>query len=143
MSGILLMLCSIVMASHTFIWPTHDYEYRELGYTLLQVTGMLVAVGVGAAILARYFPSLPLFNRLILKPEPWTGVEADEPRARPVAEGYESLSLPDRRDRADHLAAAPDRQGPVRQPPDRCHGQPAASSSPTAWSRSSTSRARA
>ena len=35
------MLCSIVMASHTFIWPTHDYEYRELGYTLLQVTGML------------------------------------------------------------------------------------------------------
>ena len=72
MSGILLMLCSIVMASHTFIWPTHDYEYRELGYTLLQVTGMLIAVGVGAAVLARYFPSLPLFNRLILKPEPWT-----------------------------------------------------------------------
>ena len=32
--GILLMLCSIVLASHTFIWPTHDYEYRELGYTL-------------------------------------------------------------------------------------------------------------
>ncbi len=50
LSGILLMLCSIVLASHTFIWPTHDYEYRELGYTLLQLTGMLVAVGFGAAI---------------------------------------------------------------------------------------------
>ena len=35
MSGILLMLCSIVLASHTFIWPTHDYEYQELGHTLL------------------------------------------------------------------------------------------------------------
>ena len=93
MSGILLMLCSIVMASHTFIWPTHDYEYRELGYTLMQVTGMLVVVAVGAAILARYFPSLPLFNRLILKPEPWTGVETDETTARPVVEGYESLSF--------------------------------------------------
>ena len=93
MCGILLMLCSIVMASHTFIWPTQDYEYRELGYTLLQVTGMLIAVGAGAAILARYIPSLPLFNRLILKPEPWTPVEGDEAAPRPVAEAYESLSF--------------------------------------------------
>jgi len=93
MCGILLMLCSIVMASHTFIWPTQDYEYRELGYTLLQVTGMLIAVGVGAALLARYIPSLPLFNRLILKPEPWTPVEGDEAATRPVVEGYDSLSF--------------------------------------------------
>ncbi len=93
MCGILLMLCSIVMASHTFIWPTQDYEYRELGYTLLQVTGMLIAVGAGAAILARYIPSLPLFNRMILKPEPWTPVEGDEAAPRPVVEGYESLSF--------------------------------------------------
>ncbi len=93
MSGVLLMLCSIVMASHTFIWPTHDYEYRELGYTLLQVTGLLVVVAAGAVVLARYFPSIPLFNRLILKPEPWTGFEADETTARPVVEGYESLSF--------------------------------------------------
>ena len=56
MSGILLMLCSIVMASHTFVWPTHDYEYRELGYTLLQVTGMLIAVGVGAAVAGALLP---------------------------------------------------------------------------------------
>ena len=77
-SGILLMLCSIVLASHTFVWPTHDYEYRELGVTLLRLTGVLVAVGLGAAVLARYFPSLPLFNRLILKPEPWTPVEGEE-----------------------------------------------------------------
>ena len=45
MSGILLMLASIVLASHTFIWPTQDYEYQELGHTLLQLTGMLIAVG--------------------------------------------------------------------------------------------------
>ena len=79
MSGILLMLCSIVMASHTFVWPTQEYEYREMGYTLLQLTGALVAVAGGAVVLARYFPSLPLFNRLVLKPEPWTGVEPDDP----------------------------------------------------------------
>ena len=78
MSGILLMLCSIVLASHTFIWPTQDYEYQELGHTLLQVTGMLIAVGGCAVVLARYFPSLPFFNRLILKPEPWTTVEYED-----------------------------------------------------------------
>jgi membrane-bound serine protease (ClpP class) len=93
MSGILLMLCSIVLASHTFVWPTHDYEYQELGHTLLQVTAMLIAVGGCAMVLARYFPSLPLLNRLILKPEPWTSVEPDDSAARPATEGYESLSF--------------------------------------------------
>jgi len=93
MGGVLLMMCSIVMASHTFIWPTQDYEYRELGYTLLQLTGVLVAVGTGAVIFARYFPSLPLFSRLILKPEPWTAVESDDPLARPAMDGYDSLSF--------------------------------------------------
>src|SRR5262249_11389580 len=45
----------------------------------------------GAAVLARYFPSLPLFNRLVLKAEPWTAVE--ELEGRPGAEGYESLAF--------------------------------------------------
>jgi membrane-bound serine protease (ClpP class) len=93
MSGILLMLASIVMASHTFVWPTTDYEYRELGHTLLQMTGMLAAIGTGAGILARYLPALPLFNRLVLRPEPWTGVEPADSLARPNAEGYDSLAF--------------------------------------------------
>ena len=115
MSGILLMLCSIVLASHTFIWPTQDYEYQELGHTLLQVTGMLVAVGGCAVVLARYFPSLPFFNRLVLKPEPWTRVEAEDSLGRPVVGRLRVAGVPDRRDRPDHLAAAPDRQGAVRR----------------------------
>jgi membrane-bound serine protease (ClpP class) len=93
MTGIMLMLASIVMASHTFIWPTQEYEYREMGYTLLQLTVALVAVAGGAVVLARYFPSLPLFNRLILKPEPWTGVETADPMTKPAFEGYESLAF--------------------------------------------------
>ncbi|MDR3639008.1 MAG: NfeD family protein [Isosphaeraceae bacterium] len=93
MSGVLLVLTSIVMASHTFVWPTQEYEYRELGFTLIQLVVAMVAVGAGAAVMARYLPSLPLFNRLILKPEPWTGVDSDSdsPIAKPVAEGYDSL----------------------------------------------------
>ncbi|MGC8642888.1 MAG: NfeD family protein, partial [Isosphaeraceae bacterium] len=78
MTGILLMLCSIVMASHTFVWPTQDYEYREMGFTLLQLVGAMVAVAAGALVLARYLPSIPLLNRLVLKPEPWTGLDTDD-----------------------------------------------------------------
>jgi membrane-bound serine protease (ClpP class) len=95
MSGVLLILASIVMASHTFVWPTQEYEYRELGYTLLQVTVAMLAVGAGAVVFARYFPSLPLFNRLILKPEPWTGTGGDgveDPSEKPAVEGYDSLA---------------------------------------------------
>ena len=91
MSGVLLILTSIVMASHTFVWPTQEYEYRELGFTLLQVTFAMVAVGGGAAVLARYLPSLPLFNRLILRAEPWTGVGPEDPALKPSTEGYDSL----------------------------------------------------
>jgi membrane-bound serine protease (ClpP class) len=96
MSGVLLVLTSIVMASHTFVWPTQEYEYREMGYTLLQVTVAMLAVGGGAVIFARYFPSMPLFNRLVLKPEPWTGIgpaAGDKPLAKPPAEPAESLTF--------------------------------------------------
>jgi membrane-bound serine protease (ClpP class) len=93
MSGIVLMLCSIVLASHTFIWPSQDYEYQELAQTLLQLTGMLAAVGGAAMVLARYFPSMPLLNRLVLRPEPWTTVEPDDTLGKPVPEGYESLTF--------------------------------------------------
>jgi membrane-bound serine protease (ClpP class) len=93
MSGILLMLCSIVLASHSFVWPTQDYEYQELGHTLLQLTGMLLAVGGCVIALARYLPTLPLLNRLVLRPEPWTIVEPDDSITRPDSEGYESLAF--------------------------------------------------
>jgi membrane-bound serine protease (ClpP class) len=93
MSGILLMLGSIVMASHTFVWPTQEYEYREMGYTLIQLTLALVAVAGGAVILARYLPSLPFLNRLVLKPEPWSVAESADPLSKPSLEGYDSLAF--------------------------------------------------
>ncbi|APW60375.1 NfeD family protein [Paludisphaera borealis] len=92
MAGIVLMLSSIVMASHSFSWPTQEYEYREMGYTLFQVTIALLGVTAGAVVLARYFPAIPIFNRLILKPEPWTVVESD-PTAKPSMDGYDSLAF--------------------------------------------------
>ena len=93
MTGILLMLSSIVMASHTFVWPSQDYEYREMGYTLIQLMGALVAVAGCAVVVARYLPAIPFLNRLVLKPEPWTGVEDVDPTSKLPMEGYESLAF--------------------------------------------------
>jgi len=82
MSGILLILVSVVMASHTFIWPTREYEYRQLGQTLGQITLSIVAVTAGAVVFGRYFPSMPLFNKMVLKAEPFGG--AADPTAKPA-----------------------------------------------------------
>jgi len=81
------------MASHTFTWPTQEYEYREMGVTLIQLTAALLGVTAGAVILARYLPGIPVFNKLILEPEPWGGAEAVDPTAKPSMEGYDSLTF--------------------------------------------------
>ncbi len=96
LSGFVMIVASIVMASHTFVWPTQEYEYRQMAGTLFQVIAVMVGVGIGATLFGRYIPSLPVFNRMVLKPEPFsgTGIEYDDPTAKPpVVEGYESLSF--------------------------------------------------
>jgi len=90
-SGVMLILVSIVMASHTFIWPTQEYEYRQMMTTLFQVTAVLVSVGVGIAVVGRFLPSIPLFNRMILKPDAWNSYDLDDPTAKPHIDGESSL----------------------------------------------------
>jgi membrane-bound serine protease (ClpP class) len=82
-TGILLILSSIVMASHTFVWPTQEYEYRQLGGTLLRLTLTLLSVVVGAVILGRFLPSLPIFRHMILVPEGADPHGAAPPAAKP------------------------------------------------------------
>ncbi len=94
LSGFLLIVASIVMASHTFVWPTQEYEYRQMAGTLFQVVGVMAGVGVGATLVGRYIPSLPVFNRMVLKPGTYNGSELDDPTAKPPAtEGYESMAF--------------------------------------------------
>ena len=94
LSGFLLILVSIVMASHTFIWPTQEYEYRQMAGTLVQIIAVMVGVGVTATLVGRYIPSLPVFNRMVLKAELYTGDGSVDPADKPpVVEGYESYAF--------------------------------------------------
>ncbi len=68
LSGILLVLASLVMASQTFVIPQTQQEWSELTGTLLVllVSGLIVAVA--AYLISKHFGALPLVNRLVLVP---------------------------------------------------------------------------
>ncbi len=89
LSGILLILVSVIMASHTFVWPTQKYEYEQMGQTLMEVTISIVTVSASAIVLGRYFPHMPLFRRMILQPEPIGGSGLDG--GKPGLDGEFSL----------------------------------------------------
>jgi len=61
--------------------------------TLFQVVAVMVGVGTAAALVGRYIPSLPLFNRMVLKPDSYNGSELDDAGEKPPVEEYESLGF--------------------------------------------------
>jgi membrane-bound serine protease (ClpP class) len=83
-SGVLMVLASVVMASHTFVLPSQPYEYRQMARTLLQLLAVVAGVVAGAVGLGKLFPRLPFFNRLVLKPEPAGGPELDPTQKPPL-----------------------------------------------------------
>ena len=121
MSGILLMLCSIVMASHTFVWPSQEYEYREMGFTLLQLIRALVAVAGGAVVLARYLPSIPLPQSTGPQARALDRGRLRRPHHKPPMEGYESFAFLVGETGRTTSPASAHRQGPVWQPLARRH----------------------
>ena len=92
MSGVVLVLVSVVMASHTFIWPNNSTQYRQMGTTLLQLVLSIVGVIAGGVVVARYFPSLPLFNKLVLRPDP-QDEEDDEYAGKPPLDAEAPLAF--------------------------------------------------
>jgi membrane-bound serine protease (ClpP class) len=76
-SGLLLMVISVVMASHHFVVPETPRQLAALATTLLVVAGSGVTVLIVATVLSRYFGMLPVLNRLVLQPEGAAGGPAE------------------------------------------------------------------
>lgn len=78
-TGIGLLFASLILASQSFPWPTSEGERRILMGNILQLSAS-VAVFLGLAIaIARFFPTLPFFQRMMLQPpgsssEEWSDV---------------------------------------------------------------------
>ncbi|MSR59206.1 MAG: hypothetical protein EXS05_16445 [Planctomycetaceae bacterium] len=97
-SGMILCLFSLIMASQTFIIPASTEDMREMAKSVGTLSGAIVGTLVLATLISRYLPSLPLFNEMILTPPGGDG-NSFEPRLRPELAGMGSLNPVLERDR--------------------------------------------
>lgn len=85
-SGVVLCLFSLILASQTFTIPHTTEELHTLARSVGTLSGAVVGTVVLAALISRYLPSIPLFNAMILTP-PGGEDTAGEPRLRPDLAG--------------------------------------------------------
>ncbi len=98
-SGALLMLFSLILASQTFVLPATAEDFSQLSRSVGTLGGAVVGVAVIVALLSRYMPILPLFNRMILTP-PGAEFVGDEPRLNPSHSGGAAVNPLLERDQA-------------------------------------------
>jgi membrane-bound serine protease (ClpP class) len=77
LTGILLILGSLILASQTFVIPHTPEQWHQLNRTLLVILVSGVVVAVAAYLLSRHFGSLPLLSRLVLAPPQSDGGKAE------------------------------------------------------------------
>ena len=82
-SGILLTMASLILASHTFSGMTVTESFEESMSSLGSLAGAMVTVIAVAAVLNRFLPTIPFLNRLILTPPGYAPAEADGPILSP------------------------------------------------------------
>ena len=79
-TGILLLVISLIMASQTFSGLTAGQSLDRAARGFMPIAGALISVLLAGVVLSRFLPRLPWLNRMILTP-PGTLVEG--PRLRP------------------------------------------------------------
>lgn len=67
-AGVCLMLASLVLASQSFVLPSTETEVVQLAGNLGQIFGSMIVFFILAVTIAKYFPSLPVFGRMVLPP---------------------------------------------------------------------------
>jgi membrane-bound serine protease (ClpP class) len=81
--GGVLVLASLILASQTFVIPHSDSEFHDLTRTVGSLGGAILGfIGV-AALIGRYLPSMPLFNKMVLIPPGSAELLHDGPQLRP------------------------------------------------------------
>ncbi len=68
LGGGLLVIASLVLASQTYIIPRNEYQMDHVRTSLLTIVGAAGGVFVTAAIMRRFLPHTPMFNRVMLAP---------------------------------------------------------------------------
>lgn len=68
--GLVLMVVSIFMAGQDFVLPSNERQWAEFVTTALVILCSGCVVLIGAAFITKKIGSIPVFNRLVLQPEP-------------------------------------------------------------------------
>ena len=68
LGGGLMIIVSLVLASQTFVLPRTTGQFAELRDSILVVAVAAVGMIAAGAMIRRYLPSTPLFNRVMLNP---------------------------------------------------------------------------
>ena len=79
-SGVLLIICSLVMASQNYLMPTTASEWRNTGASLMVVIGSGVGFVCLSVFLTRFLGEIPLLSRLVLSPSEREGGPRDAAR---------------------------------------------------------------
>ena len=87
-SGVLMLLASLVMASQTFGNLEPNSDLKQLTMTMVTISASIGTVIGLAMVMNKYLPQIPLFSQMILQPPGASSSEfADEPRLRPEDAG--------------------------------------------------------
>ncbi len=83
-TGLLLLLAAVVMASQSHIITESSRDLTTLTNSLLVVFGAGAVFVAAVAVLTRYYGSIPLFNRLVLQAPTGDGQQVVDGGARPM-----------------------------------------------------------
>jgi membrane-bound ClpP family serine protease len=67
-SGGLLVVASIILASQTFVLPHNQYQFEQLRTSLSVLVGAGLAAVAAAVLMNRFLPHAPMFHRMLLAP---------------------------------------------------------------------------
>lgn len=91
-SGALLLVCSLVMASQTFTGFDMNHDVTSAAQNFGTIGLSLIAVILFAMGISSYLPRIPLLREMVLTPPGMSELDADAPRLRPELEsGSNSL----------------------------------------------------
>jgi membrane-bound serine protease (ClpP class) len=76
LGGGLLIIASLILASQTFIIPGNAYQLEQMRDTFLVLGGAAVGSVAIGAVVRRYLPHAPVFNRMMLAPPSAAELEA-------------------------------------------------------------------
>lgn len=88
-AGLILMFAGVLLASQDFVIPKTGRELNTLAGSLAMTLGSGVGFIIAAVVISRYMGSIPLFNKLVLKPPP-----ADEPARQSAGAALDKKGSP-------------------------------------------------